>query len=638
MSKKELPQDSQSSNQFDSEQTNGGASAPSARKSLIVRFLDGIEWAGNKLPDPAALFLLGLILVWVLSAILSNLEFTETLPGSTQPIQIKNLLTLPQFAAFLSGMVETFVGFHPLGVVLVALLGVGVAEKSGFINACLKSMLNITPKSLLTPMLILVAIVSHSAADAGYVLVIPIGGVMFYAAGRHPLAGIAAAFAGVSGGFSANFIPSGIDPLLSNLTQEGVDVLDNVEHSVNPLCNIWFTAISSLVIILVGWFLTDFVIEPKLKHTPVDGDPEKMPRMEELTNSDRRGMYAGLISIGIVAILLFAWAIPSNSSLRDPLGRISSIKNREIDPGFELAEANTPTVDSTTAPGQAAGLKKGDVIQKIDNRPVQSREQAMEIMDSLKADKTVTIEVQRRRLVDNNGSAESVEQKLALAVTPKRIPGAPIMHAIVPIIFLFFIIPGLVHGYVAGSFKSHRDAVKGMSETMETMGYYLVLVFFAALFIEAFGESNIGKLLAVKGANFIKSSNLSPQMTIVGIILLSATVNLLIGSASAKWGMLAPIFVPMLMLVGISPELTQAAYRVGDSTTNIITPMMPYFPLVVVFCQRYVKNTGIGTVGAMMLPYSLVFLIIWSAFLLVYWQIGLPLGIDAQYEFSMTAQ
>jgi aminobenzoyl-glutamate transport protein len=209
------------------------------------------------------------------------------------------------------------------------------------------------------------------------------------------------------------------------------------------------------------------------------------------------------------------------------------------------------------------------------------------------------------------------------------------MGAIVPLIFLFFFVPGIVHGYVSGRFKNHHDVVGGMKKAMESMGYYLVLVFFAALFINAFTSSNLGLLLAVKGATFLKSMNASATITIVGLIFLTAFVNLFIGSASAKWAMLAPIFVPMLMLRGVSPELTQAAYRVGDSSTNIITPMMPYFPLVVVFCQRYVKQAGVGTLGSLMLPYSITFLILWTVFLLGYWMLGLPLGIDASYSYTV---
>jgi aminobenzoyl-glutamate transport protein len=207
------------------------------------------------------------------------------------------------------------------------------------------------------------------------------------------------------------------------------------------------------------------------------------------------------------------------------------------------------------------------------------------------------------------------------------------MQAIVPLIFLLFLIPGVVFGYVSGTAKSHRDIVTGMSRAMSTMGYYVVLSFFAALFISEFGRSNIGALMALRGAAGLEAMALPAQVTIVGIILLSGAVNLAVGSASAKWALLAPIFVPMLMQLGISPELTQAAYRVGDSTTNIITPLMPYFPLVVVFSQRYVRNTGIGTLISMMLPYSVAFLISWTIFLLAYWTLGIPLGLQAPYTY-----
>lgn len=515
------------------------------RGPLMV-FLDGIEWLGNKLPDPAVLFLIGIIIVWVVSAILSQFQYSETMPNATEPIKVINMLTLDKLAEFLANMTKEFVGFHPLGVVLLAMLGVGVAEHSGFINTLLKSILTYTPKFLLTPTVILVAVISHTAADAGYVVVIPLAGVIFYAAGRHPLAGIAAGFAGVSGGFSANFIPSGLDPLLAGLTTVGAQVADPA-YVVNPLCNWFFTSASSFVIVILGWLITDLIVEPKVRQTVVDGDPEKMPKIPDPTPADYRGMWLALLSIAICAGLLAVWALMPNSTLQ-----------------------------ATPPAGEEWGLL--------------------------------------RRLTNLR-------------------PAAKLMDAIVPLIFIFFIVPGLVHGFVSGSFKTHRDAIKGMSKAMESMGYYLVLVFFAALFIAVFTQSGIGSLLALKSAAFLKSINASAPVTIAGIILITATVNLLIGSASAKWAMLAPIFVPMLMLLGISPELTQAAYRVGDSTTNIITPMMPYFPLVVVFCQRYVKETGIGTVTAMMLPYSLSFLVVWAAFLFFYWGQGWPLGIQGGYEY-----
>lgn len=509
--------------------------AAGGQSGWLNRVLNGIEVAGNKLPDPAILFLILMLATWALSALLASVQFSEIHPSTGEPIRVVNQLTGTSLAAFLAKMVKTFTDFHPLGVVLVALLGVGVAEHTGYINAGLKWMLGFTPKSLLTPMLILVAIVSHTAADAGYVLVIPLGGVIFYAAGRHPLAGIGAAFAGVSGGFSANFIPSGIDPLLQGLTQVGANIVDpNLQ--VNPLCNWGFTSASSILVILVGWWLTDKVVEPRLMATAVDGDPEEMPKMEEITPAERKGFFAGTAALVLCTLALVLAVLPESSPMRSPEGEITAFS-------------------------------------------------------------------------------------------------APLMQSIVPLIFIFFLVPGVVHGLVAGTVKTSKDVVEGMSKSMSTMGYYLVMAFFAAQFIYAFGQSNVGVLIAVKGANFLKEAGLPGQVTIVGIILLTATVNLLVGSASAKWALLAPIFVPMLMALGFSPELTQAAYRVGDSTTNIITPLMPYFPLVVVFCQRYVKNTGIGTVAAMMLPYSVTLLITWTIFLLVYWGLGIPLGLQAPYAY-----
>jgi aminobenzoyl-glutamate transport protein len=504
-------------------------------KRPIDRFLNGIETAGNKLPDPAILFVIALVLVWILSALLSPITFAEIDPRNGQPIRILNLLSGTAMAGWLAGMVNTFVTFPPLGVVLVALLGVGVAESVGFLNAGLKWLLNLTPKALLTPMLVGVACLSHTATDAGYVLVIPLGGVIFYTAGRHPLAGIAAAFAGVSGGFSANVIPSGIDPLLQGFTQSAAQLIDPA-RMVNPLSNWYFTGASTFLIMGLGWFLTDRIVEPRLQRLAIDGDTKDMPKLEPLTPAESRGLVFGGLTMLVGFALLAWWAIPGTSPLRAPDGQISSF-------------------------------------------------------------------------------------------------AAPLMRSIVPLIFLLFLFPAIAYGIAARTVTSSKDIVSGMSKSMSTMGYYIVMAFFAAMFTDAFGRSNLGALLALKGANFLQALAMPGQVTIGGIILVTATVNLLIGSASAKWALLAPIFVPMLMQVGLSPELTQAAYRVGDSSTNIITPLMPYFPLVVVFCQRYVRQAGIGTVVSMMLPYSFTFLVVWTLFLLAFWGLGIPLGLQSTYTY-----
>lgn len=511
--------------------------APEARPGLVNRLLGSVERIGNKLPDPAVLFLLSLIIVWVLSALLAGVDFADLDPRSGEPIRVQNLLTGTALAGFLSNMVTIFTSFAPLGVVLVAMLGVGVADEAGYFNTSIKLLLGKTSTLLLTPVVVFVGLISHSAIDAGYVLVIPLGGIIFYAAGRHPLAGIAAAFAGVSGGFSANPVPSALDPLLQGFTQPAAQIVAP-EIQINPLNNYFFTSISSLLIIGLAWFITDRIIEPRLNaNTPVDSDAEEAPDMATIAPRERKAFWlaSGVLVLGLG--LLVASLLPEGSAFRDP---------------------ETGSLNSFTA---------------------------------------------------------------------------PIMQSIVPLIFLLFLIPGVVYGYAAGVFKNSKDVVGAMTKAMQGMGYYIVMAFFCALFVNAFATSNLGTLLAVKGAAGLQALGLPGGVTIVGIIFLTAFVNLFVGSASAKWALLAPIFVPVLMQVGISPDLTQAAYRVGDSSSNIITPLMPYFPLVVVYCQRYVKSTGIGTLTSLMLPYSVVFLVAWSVFLLLYWAVGIPLGLQASFSF-----
>ncbi|RUO38116.1 aminobenzoyl-glutamate transporter [Aliidiomarina shirensis] len=510
--------------------------ATGAQTGLLNRLLNKVEVIGNKLPDPAVMFAGLLVIIWVLSLIFSQFTYTEIDPRTGVEITVNNLLAPTAMANFLATMVNTFMYFAPLGVVLVAMLGIGVAERSGFINVGIKLLLNTTPKALLTPMLILVAIVSHTAVDAGYVLVIPLGGVIFYAAGRHPLAGIAAAFAGVSGGFSANFVPSAIDPLLQGITETAAQ-MHNPEIMLNPLNNWAFTSASCLLVVLVGWYLTDKVIEPRLKGTEVDGDSDAMPQIEEVSPRDRKAFYSAVLTMLLGVIILIVVTVPEGSALRDP-------------ETAEIASFN-----------------------------------------------------------------------------------APLMQSIVPLIFLLFWVPGIVHGYVSRNFKESRDVIGAMTKSMEGMAYYMVMAFFCALFIKAFGDSNLGILLSIKGANLLQAMALPGGVTLVGIIFLVAFINLFVGSASAKWMLIAPIFVPMLMQLGLSPDLTQAAYRVGDSASNIITPLLPYFPLVVVYCQRYVKGTGIGTLVSLMLPYSIALLVLWSAFLLIYWGIGIPLGLQSTYSY-----
>ncbi len=514
-------------------------------RGIVARFLDLIERVGNKLPDPAMLFLLLMLLVWGLSWALSGVAFEAIDPRNGEPIRIVNLLSGESLTSFMANMYKVFMAFAPLGVVLTAMLGLGVAEHTGFINAALRKILSVTPKQLLTPALVAVAVLSHVAVDAGYVLVIPLGGVIFYAAGRHPLAGIAAAFCGVSGGFSATlFVPSSLDPLLAGFTQEAGRIL-TPDLVVNPLNNWIFTTASSFLIIAIGWFITDRVVEPRLARTRIDGDPANLPKMEALTDAERRGLLWAVLAM-LLALVLFA---------------------------LSLVPETSPWRASAEAPAVLAGGH------------------------------------------------------------PLLVSAAPVMQSIVALIFVFFLIPGAVYGYVAGTVKSHRDIIAAMTKSMSGMGYYIVIAFFIAQFLAGFNGSGLGTLMAVEGAEFLRSLGLPMWMTIIGLILMTGFVNLFIGSASAKWALLAPIMVPLMMQLGVSPDLTQAAYRVGDSMTTIITPLMPYFPLIVVFCQRYVTAAGIGTLVSLMIPYSIALSILWTLFLLAFWALGIPLGFGASFYY-----
>ncbi|HSW56011.1 MAG TPA: AbgT family transporter, partial [Ignavibacteriaceae bacterium] len=445
----------------------------SVNKKFSDKILDFIEKSGNLLPDPAMMFFFCLVIVWILSAIFSNISFTEIDPRTGTPLLVNNLLEGKNLAKFLSQMVSIFVNFVPLGVVLVAILGVGVAENSGFVSTGLKLLLRITPKKLLTPMLIVLSIASHSAIDAGYIVMVPLGAVIFYAAGRHPLAGMATAIAGVAGGFSANFVPSALDAMLQGFTQTAAHIIDP-EKTVNILSNYYFTAASTILIVAIGWFLTDKVVEPRLSKIKLNDEIES-DGIDNIEPKQKKAFYFAAASVIILLAGLVFALMPGDSPLRDAQGQITSFT-------------------------------------------------------------------------------------------------APIMQSIVPIIFILFVVPGIIYGYMIGKFKKTKDVVESMTKSMEGMAYYVVISFFAALFIDAFGKSNLGALLALKGATLLKELAVPGVVTVVSIVFLTALINMFVGSASAKWALLSPIFVPMLMQLGLSPELTQAAYRVGDSSTNIITP------------------------------------------------------------------
>lgn len=497
--------------------------------SPVDRFLAIVERAGNLLPHPATLFFLLTILVVVLSWFAGQFNLSVPHPATGAPVVPVNLLSVDGLQRIMDGLVTNFTGFAPLGTVLVALIGIGVAEHSGFIGACLRIVVLNAPRFLLTPIVVFAGVMSNMASEIGYVLLVPLSGLLFVAAGRHPILGIAAAFAGVSGGYSANLLLGTIDPLLSGLSQEAARIVDPA-YVVSPAANLFFMQASTPLITLLGWWVTEKIVARRFPDGSYGKGDE---RIEPLSPAEKRGLlWAAIATLALVGLVLAA-TVPADGALR------------------------------------IAG--EPDLLKAL----------------------------------------------------------APFLHGIVALIFLSGAVIGIAYGVGAGTIKNDSDVIKGMSRSMETLSSYLVLVFFAAQFVALFNWTQLGLIFAVEGAEFLKAVGLPKIPLLLGFILLTATVNLAMGSASAKWALMAPVFVPMFMLLGYSPELTQTAYRVGDSVTNIISPMMSYFALIIAFLQRYEPKAGIGTVVATMIPYSLVFLLGWSLLFALWVMLGWDLGPGA---------
>ncbi len=511
-----------------------GIKAP-AKNSFLNRFLGFIEKAGNILPHPATLFVILAVFVIILSAITASMGVSVIHPGTKELIRAESLLTVAGLHRILTSLVTNFTGFAPLGTVLVAILGIAVAEGSGLISALLRAVVLSAPKQLLTFVVVFAGVMSHMASDVGYVLVIPLGAMIFLAVGRHPLVGLAAAFAGVSGGFSANLLLGPTDPLLAGLTQEAARILDK-NYVVTPAANYYFMATSAVLIALAGTWITEKVTAPRLGEYKGDEKPEEL---KQLSPAEKRGLWCAL-AVALLLVGFILWGlVPSGGFLRDP--------------------------------------------------------QTNSILRS------------------------------------------PFLSGIVAIIFFGGALVGLAYGIAARTIKNDSDVMKSMEKAMATMSLYLVLAFFAAQFVAFFNWTHLGVIVAVKGAEFLRASGIASMggiPLILSFVCITVLLDLVLGSASAKWAAMAPVFVPMFMLLGYSPELTQAAYRIGDSVANIITPLMSYFPLVVAFAQRYDKRAGIGTVMATMLPYSVAFFILWTLLLILWYLAGLPLGPGAGIHYQ----
>lgn len=559
------------------------------QSGMISKFLSIVEKTGNLLPHPATLFAMFAGLTILLSWVFSLTDLSVVHPATKETVTPFNLLSTEGIQMILMKMVDNFTGFAPLGTVLVSLLGIGIAEGSGLIAATIRGIVQNShkiliallvlivgvasvvsgslliavssivlgialvflilwmnknaPETILTFIIVFSGILSNTASEVGYVLLVPLGAIMFIGAGRHPIAGMAAAFAGVSGGYSANLLLGTIDPLLAGLSQEAARIIDQ-SYTVSPAANYYFMAASTFFIAITGTWVTQKIVEPRLGEYSGETElsKEDKDKVKSLSIQEKKGILYAVIALGLFITFVVIGVAPEWGYLRQ----------------IDIAD-------------DALFIKK---IQ-------------------------------------------------------------PALKSIVAFIFIGAGLMGIGYGIGAKTFKNDSDVMNGMGKSMETLGIYIVLVFFAAQFVAYFNWTNLGLIFAINGADFLSQAGFDSVPLLIAFIILAAIINLVMGSASAKWAIMAPVFIPMFMLIGFSPELTQNAYRVGDSVTNIISPMMSYFALIIAFLQRYEKKAGIGTLIATMLPYTFFFFIVWTVIFLLWFGFEVPLGPDSPMFYTM---
>ncbi|RYG73021.1 AbgT family transporter [Lentibacillus lipolyticus] len=493
------------------------------RKGFINRFLNGIEKAGNKLPDPIVLFIILMGLILASSFVAGSLGLKAKNPATGEVIEAVNLLSGDGLVKILTESISNFSAFPPLGMVLVVMIGIGIAEKSGYFETAMKRVIEVAPQKIILPVIIFVGIIGNVAGDAGPVILPPIAAMVMWKLGYHPFSGLIMAYAATLGAFSANILLGMADALAAGFTESGAR-LNDPDYTANIAMNYYFIAASAVLLVFIIYFVTKKVTIPRLgtyQGAGMDNEPLDETKVKAL----RWANLAALVTAGFFLVLV----IPENGLLRNP--ETNSILNE-----------------------------------------------------------------------------------------------SPFMDSIVFIITILFFVPGLVYGLRAKTIKSSKDFGGMLSDAMGTMGSYIVLVFFAAQMLAYFKWSNLGPILAIKGANFLQAMDVSGIPLIIGFILLSGLINLLIGSASAKWAILAPVFVPMFMFMGYDPAFTQMLYRIGDSFSNPITPVLPYLPLLLAFAKKYDENVKLGTLISNLLPYSIVLFVVWTLFIIVWFVLGLPLG------------
>ena len=509
-----------------------------SKKNWVLKALDVVERVGNGLPHPTTMFIIFTLILIAVSYITAKMGVKvsyETYDSATKSLVNKetavvNLLSPDSIRFMYTSVINNFTSFIALGTVFTIIMGVGVADGSGFMAAVLKKIVAVTPKRAVTATVIFLGIMSNVASSTGYVMLVPLGAILFMSFGRHPIAGLAATFAGVSGGWSANLLIGTNDPVFAGMSTEAARMIEP-NYTVLATGNWYFMVASTFLITFVGTLVTEKIIEPRLG----EYIPEEKIAVDDISLDEKRGMKFALISLVVFFIVVGMLVVPENALLRNPA--------------------------------------TGELLR------------------------------------------------------------SPFMSGIVFLMSMFFMIPGIFYGIGARTIKSDKDIINLMVKSINNLSGFMVLIFFAAQFVVFFNYSNLGIILSVKGANFLQETGFVGVPLIFAFIVMTAIINIFIAVDSAKWAIMAPIFVPMFMRIGFSPELTQAAYRVGDSCTNVIAPLMPFFPLVVAFAQKYDKKSGMGTMISLMLPYSIAFLIGWILLLIIWFVFNIPLGIGGGIHY-----
>jgi len=489
--------------------------------------LSAVERVGNKLPHPFVLFIILAGVVIVVSALLSFFGITAVNPKTGAEVAVKSLVSGPGLEFMLTSVVSNFVNFPPLGLILVVMFGIGLADKVGLMSTLMQVSVAKAPPALLTFAVFMAGICGSIASDANYLILIPLAAMVYHSVGRHPIAGAAAAYAAAGAGFDASLFITVGDALFAGITTEAAQLVDPTAY-VSPVDNYYFVACSVFVLAIAGTLIIDRVVEPRLNRTlPMSKHVEVEVTRPSLTDEERRGLKrVGLVTLAYIALVALA-VVPEASPLRNPEG----------------------------------GL----------------------------------------------------------------IP-SPFLKSLVPLMFGYFVAIGLAYGLTTGRITSAKDVPDRMAEAARDLAPTLVLFFAISQFIAYFKWSELGQFIAIEGSNVLQATGFTGLPLVGAFIAMSAVLNVFMTSGSAQWALMAPVFVPMLMMIDFDPAFVLAMFRIGDSSTNIISPMSPYFSVALVYMQRYRPDMGLGTLVATMLPLAVAFLLAWSAFLMLWLSLGLPIG------------